>query len=137
MNIRYPFLFGMANLLAGAFLVVATFAWTMSTTVDLGFAVSIGVLVFSLALTFAASRSEITGERVGEMAIGGLTAGVAAWTIVATQVFSTGLAHWLVFASGLAHITLAVASLALHEISTERVVHHLEVTQDRHQARAL
>jgi hypothetical protein len=134
MNIRYPFLLGMANLLAGAFLVISTFAWPAATTVTLGFAVSIGVLSFSLALTYAGFRSEIGGERGGVMALGLLTGAVAAWTIVATQVFATGVAHWLVFASGLAHVTLSVASLALHEISTERVVHHLEVGQAHHPA---
>jgi hypothetical protein len=132
MNIRYPFLLGMANLLAGAFLVVATFAWPASTTVDLGFAVSIGVVVFSLGLTAAALRGDVGWERSGVMAIGGLTALVASWTIVATQVFASGPAHWLVFASGLAHVGLSVASLALHELSTERVVHHLEIRQERH-----
>ncbi len=131
MRRTYPFLIGMANLLAGAFMVIATFAWTAGTAVDLGFAISIALVVFGLTMTLLGARGYASAERIAVTVLGGLTTLVAAWTIVATQVFATGPARWLVFASGLAHVAISAASLVVHEVSTERVVHHLEVSRER------
>ena len=49
MRSRYPFL-AMANLLAGGFLVVAVFAFTAAVAVWLGFAISIPLALFGLAM---------------------------------------------------------------------------------------
>jgi hypothetical protein len=127
----FPFLVGMANLLAGGLLVLATFAWSSQTAVDIGFALSIALVAFGLSMTWLGYRATSGGEQIGVAVLGALTAAVAAWTIIATQVYAVGTAHWLVFASGLAHVGLAAASLMLHEISTERVVHQLEVSRER------
>ncbi len=131
MKIRFPFLLGTVNLIAGAFLAVATFAWAPSTVVGLGFAVSIGVAATSALLVLAGLRSRMSAERAGAIGAGAIGIGVAAWTIVETQVFANGLAHWLVFAAGLAYAGLALIDLLTHEISTERVVHHLDVSRER------
>ena len=58
-----------------------------------------------------------------------LTCVIATWTIVATLVFPTAAARWLVFASACAHVALSMASLVIREVTTERVVHHLEVSE--------
>jgi len=123
---RYPFL-SMGNLLGGGFLVVAVFAWAASTAAWLGFAVSISLLFFGLAIAVAALRGVGVGERLGVTTLGMMTAVIASWTIIASLVFAPSTAIWLIFASACAHVALSMASLVIREITTERVVHHLEV----------
>ncbi len=125
---RYPFL-AMINLLAGGFLVAAVFAFDATTAVWLGFAVSIPLVPLGLCVASMAIRGAAGGERLGVTVLGTLTCLVAGWTIVATLVFPTSVALWLVFASACAHVALSMASLVIREVSTERVVHHLEVTE--------
>ncbi len=125
---RYPFL-AMANLLGGGFLIVAVFAFTVTTAVWLGFAVSIPLVVFGLAMVFSAARGPAGGERFGVVTLGTLTFLVASWTIVASLVFAPTVARWLIFASACAHVALSMTSLVIREVSTERVVHHLEVRE--------
>ncbi len=126
---RYPFL-AMANLLGGGFLVVAVFAWAASVTAWLGFAVSIPLLMFGLAMTFSALRGGAgLSERIGVTALGAITALIATWTIIASLVFAPSTARWLIFASAIAHVALSMASLVIREITTERVVHHLELRE--------
>jgi hypothetical protein len=124
---RYPFL-AMGNLLGGGFLVVAVFAWAPTTAAWLGFAVSIPLLVFGLAIAHSTLRGGAAiGERVGVTALGLSTAVIATWTIIASLVFAPSTARWLIFASACAYVTLSMASLVIREITTERVVHHLEL----------
>lgn len=124
MGLRYVFL-AIVNLVAGGFLVVSTYGFTTDTAVSLGFAVSIGVAVIGLAMVYLAVRGE---RKIGPGVLGALTALLAAWTIVATAgTFPDDTARWLVFASGLGHVGLSLISLIVHELTTERIVHHLEV----------
>jgi hypothetical protein len=123
---RYPFL-AMGNLLGGGFLIVAMFAFAVTTAVWLGFAISIPLVLFGLAMAYSAARGLGSGERVGVTTLGTLTFLVASWTIVASLVFASPTARWLIFASACAHVALSMASLVIREITTERVVHHLEV----------
>lgn len=46
-------------------------------------------------------------------------------------VFGGATSRWLSFADGCAMLALAVVGLVLHELSTERVVHSLEVIDSR------
>jgi hypothetical protein len=117
----------MANLLGGGFLVVAVFAFSTTVAVALGFAVSIPLALFGLAMAILAMRGPGSGERLGVASLGGLTFLVAAWTIVASLVFVPATARWLILASACAHVALSMTSLVIREVSTERVVHHLEV----------
>jgi hypothetical protein len=125
---RYPFL-AMGNLLGGGFLIVAVFAWAATTAAWLGFAVSIALLVFGLAMAVAAVRRSGGAERIGVAAIGALTFVIASWTVIASLVFVPSTARWLIFASACAHVALSMASLVIREVTTERVVHHLEVRE--------
>lgn len=125
---RYPFL-AMGNLLGGGFLVVAVFAFTVTTAVWLGFAVSIPLVGFGLAIAYSAARGVGGGERIGVTMLGALTFVVASWTIIASLVFAPAIALWLIFASACAHVALSMTSLAIREVTTERVVHHLEVDE--------
>ena len=125
---KYPFL-AMGNLLGGGFLVVAVFAWAPATVAWLGFAVSVPLVLFGPAMAYSALRggAAAAGERVGVTMLGLITSVIAGWTIVASLVFVPTTARWLIFASACAHVTVSMASLLIREITTERVVHHLEV----------
>jgi hypothetical protein len=124
---RYPFL-AMGNLLGGGFLVVAVFAWAATTAAWLGFAVSIPLLLFGLAIAYSAlRRGAAAGERIGVSTLGLITAVIGGWTVIASLVFAPPTARWLIFASACAHVTISMVSLVIREITTERVVHHLEV----------
>jgi hypothetical protein len=126
---RYPFL-AMGNLLGGGFLVVAVFGWAATTAVWLGFAVSIPLALFGLTMAVLAARGGASsGERFGVSALGALTCIIASWTIIAALVFAPTTARWLIFASACAHVALSMASLVIREVTTERVVHHLEVRE--------
>jgi hypothetical protein len=127
---KYPFL-AMANLLGGGFLIVAVFAFAATTAAWLGFAVSIPLLLLGLAIAYSALRGgAAAGEKVGVSTLGLITAVIAAWTIIASLVFAPSTARWLIFASACAHVMLSMASLVIREITTERVVHHLEVERE-------
>ena len=54
-------------------------------------------------------------------------AAVAAWEVVQTSVFPAYVSRWLTFSNGLVVAVLASAGLVAHELSSERVIHVLEV----------
>jgi uncharacterized membrane protein len=116
MGLLYPLL-ALLNLFAGGFLVVATYAFDPATTTHIGFGVSIGVVVISLGMAYyawAIDNDEILTT------LSGLTAALAAWTVIATTTFEPTTAQWMVFSSGIAHMVLAAASLLAHEASVQR-----------------
>jgi hypothetical protein len=123
---RYPFL-AMGNLLGGGFLVVAVFAFAATAAAWLGFAVSIPLVLSGLAIAYSAARGIGSGERIGVTVLGALTFIIASWTIIASLVFAPATARWLIFASACAYVALSMASMVIREVTTERVVHHLEV----------
>jgi hypothetical protein len=120
MSIRY--LSNLALAVAAGFLVVATQAFTAPTAAALTFAIASGVTIVGLYM--AAARSTIA-QRV----IGALVSVLGAWTIVASLVFVPATAVTLGFASALGFVALGVIGLTAHELTTERVVHSLEVEQ--------
>ena len=120
MGVLYVVL-ALVNMLAGGFLVTSTYGFDPGTTTDLGFAISIAVLLFGVAMGVVGYRSRKKVERVGLGLLGYATAGLATWTIIATQVFATTTAQWMVFASGIGHIVLAVAGIITLEGTSNRV----------------
>lgn len=118
MRIRY--LSNLVLALLAGFLVVATQAFALPAVKWLTFAIAIGAAVISLGTGVA--RIPLT-QRV----ISAVAAVVGAWTIVASLVFSLHTVMWLGFASAVALVGLAVVGLTIHELSTERVVHSIEV----------
>ena len=57
----------------------------------------------------------------------GLLGLVGLWSLIAALAFSGPALTWLVFADAIALGVLALADLAVHEATTERIVHQLEV----------
>ena len=70
----------------------------------------------------------VFGRRLGlgSMLVGAM-ASVAAWEIIGASVFEPDVSRWLTLANGLVIAALGCAGLVMHEITTERVVHVLEV----------
>jgi hypothetical protein len=121
MSIRY--LSNLVLALVAGFLVVAKQAFSLGAVKWLTFAIAIGATVLSLGTA---------GFRVGlvQRAISAVAAVIGIWTIVESLVFSLHTVMWLGFASALALVGLAVVGLTVHEFSTERVVHSLEIEQE-------
>ena len=63
--------------------------------------------------------------------LGGGVAGVATWETVQAAVFEPEVGKWLTLANGLLAGTPACVGLIVHETTTERVVHVLEVVDGR------
>ena len=120
MKLSSRFLLDSLFVLAGAFLTVASMAWAANTAGWTAFGVSAGVTVLAAA---SAARTQKTSQRVGH---GALTV-VALWSLIAAVAFSGTALTWLVFADAIAVGVLALADLTVHEATTERIVHPLEV----------
>jgi hypothetical protein len=122
MSSRY--LSNLAIIVAAGFLVVVTQAFAAPAVAWLTFGIAMGVTAVSLYMV--ASAKGIT-----QLAIGGVGAALGAWTIVASLVFAPTTVLWLGFASAIAYVGLGLIGLTIHELTTERVVHSLGVTDDR------
>ena len=120
MKLSSRFLLDSLFVLAGAFLTVASMAWAANTAGWTAFGVSAGVVVLAVASAALAKKGS---RRLGH----GLIGLVALWSVVAALNFSGTALTWLVFADAIAVGVLALADLAAHEATTERIVHQLEV----------
>src|SRR3954469_12298536 len=110
MKLSYP----LTQLLgvAGAFVVVTTFAFSSSAATAIDFAISIGAALVGLAIA-----------RTTNVAIGIGTAVVGAWSILVTLgIFSGATQRWLDFAAGVAFATAGVAAGALIERAQRRAL---------------
>ena len=128
MKLSSRFLLDSLFVVAGAFLTVASMAWASGTAGWTAFGVSVGVTVLAAA---SAARTQKTSQRVGH---GALTV-VALWSLIAAVAFSGTALTWLVFADAIAVGVLALVDLAVHEATTERIVHSLEVRDPAHDGR--
>lgn len=104
----------------GAFTVVVSMTFAPSTFMWL----MLGAGILSVVL---AGGVAIRGRGNAQRALDGTIGLLGVWTIVASLVFAGSAVTWLGFASGVALVGLALIGLTLHELSTERVVHSLEV----------
>ncbi|HEY7261872.1 MAG TPA: hypothetical protein VH589_10355 [Trebonia sp.] len=120
MKLSSRFLLDILVVVAGAFLVVASMAWSAGTAGWTAFGVSAGVTVLAAASAALAKKSS---RRLGH----GLLGLVALWSLAAALAFSGTALTWLVFADAIAVGVLALADLTAHEATSERIVHQLEV----------
>lgn len=116
----------LAIAVAAAFLVVASVAFSASTTTWLAFAIAIGTCVVSAGLGYASRRD------LPAATIAGLTSVLSAWTIISSLVFSTSTAETLAFAQALGICGLALVGLTVHEVEVE---HAVSVGSDRRDTR--
>jgi hypothetical protein len=114
---------------ASAFLVVASASFASLTTIAwLAFAISIGTLVVSVGIAYG--YRDHWPAAVTAIA----TAVVSTWTIVASLVFSQPTVQNLALASSLGIVGLALVGLTANELTSERVTHSLEVSEDRRES---
>jgi hypothetical protein len=110
------------GIVAGGFLAVAAVAFSAPVAGWVGFAVFTGLTVLGAAGAIFAGRSS---ARIGH----GVLGLVSLWALIAALVFSGPVLTALVFADALAIALVALVDLTAHELTTERVVHQLEVRQ--------
>lgn len=123
MRIRYTSWLAIG--VAAAFLVVASVAFSPPAIAALALGVGIGILVVSLGIAYRYHES------IPTLVTATATALVSAWMIIASQVFSDATVQNLTLAESLAIGALALVGLTVHELSSERVVHSVEVTTNQ------
>jgi hypothetical protein len=123
MKLSARFLLDNLFLLAAAFLVVVSMAWSTGVAGWTAFGVSTGITVIAAA---SAALSRRNSTKLGH----GLVGLFALWSLVAALSFSGTVLTWLVFADAIAVGVLALADLTAHEATTEKVVHQLVVRDE-------
>jgi len=117
---RVHFMSRLSQLIGAAFLVVVSLVWTGGTLQWLFFAGGIVAILLAAA--------DAVRDNVQQRGIDALTGLVGAWMIVESLVLSGGPQKWWSFGAATALAGLAAIGLAIHEMTTERVVHELSVT---------
>lgn len=120
MKLSTRFMLDNLFVIGGAFLVAAALAFSASVAGWIGFGVFTGLTVIAGT---SAALTHNTGRKVGH----GVLGLVGLWALVAALAFSGSLLMWLVFADAIALGVIALADLAVHEATTESVVHRLEI----------
>jgi hypothetical protein len=108
------------GVVGGGFLAVAAVAFSAPAAGWVGFGVFAGLAVVGGLAAMTASRR---GARIGH----GVLGLVSVWALIAALVFSGSTLTAWVFVDALAVALVALVDLTVHEFSTERVVHELEV----------
>jgi hypothetical protein len=135
--LRSRFGLSLALAVVAGFLVVESLAFGHATAQSIGWPVGIGALVISLALSPTLRRIDRkemirlprgAGRLAAWDTFATLATLLSGWQIVQALVFSAKTAAWLTFADGCGLLGLALAALVAHELSTERVVHSLDIT---------
>jgi hypothetical protein len=98
------------------FLVVASQAFTSSTTAWIAFGIAIGILAVSCL-----AQSDVSRGRL-QRTLDGVVALVSAWTIVASVVFHGATVKWLSTGEGLALVALALTGLTYNEMREQKAV---------------
>lgn len=136
---RQRFFFNLGVVVAAVMLIVASVAGGPGAIKGVGLGIGSGGLAVSLLFMSALVHHRrfegdpelhLFGRGLGlwSMLAGGV-AGVATWEIVDAAVFGPTASRWLTLANGLLIAALGCAGLVAHEISSERVVHVLEVVE--------
>ncbi|GAB2961193.1 hypothetical protein LWP59_04230 [Amycolatopsis acidiphila] len=127
MSLNTRFGVDVLGLLAGVFLAVTAVAFTATVAGWVGFGVFTGLAVIGAAGAVFATR---LSARIGH----GVLGLVGLWSLIAALVFTSPA---LLFADALAVVLVALVDLTVHELSTERVVHQLDVRTTEPAAKAV
>lgn len=117
---RLHFISRLALLLVAGFLVVASQVWTGGTLEWL--------FIVAGAVMIALAAAGLSGTNAQQRALDGFLGLFGAWTVVEAIVFDGANLKWFSFGTAIVAAGLAVVGLLIHELTTERVVHELSVT---------
>jgi peptidoglycan/LPS O-acetylase OafA/YrhL len=117
---RIEFFSRLALLVVAAIMVVATQVWATDTLQWVFIAGGLVMLVLAAAPGGAGTRRQ--------RMLSAVVAVVGIWAIVQAAIFQGDTMMWVSFGTAVAGGLLAIAGLIDHEMSTERVVHELQVT---------
>jgi hypothetical protein len=119
---RLHFISRLALLLVGAFLVVASqeAIWVGDTLK--------WMFIAGGAVAIAFVAADAIHDNIAQRSLDLLTALVGAWMIVGVLTLNRPDIKWWMFGAAAALAGLSAIGLAIHEMSTERVVHELSVT---------
>lgn len=120
MKLSSRFALDVLFVLGGAFLAIAAMSFTAPVAGWVAFGVSTGLAVIAAA-SVAAAR--LSGRKIGH----GLVGAAGLWSLIAALIFAGPALTWLVFADAIGLGVLALVDLTAHELTTESVVHRLEV----------
>lgn len=135
---RQCFFFNLGALAAAVLLIVASVAFGHAVK---GVGLGIGAAGSALSLLFVgvwahrrrpAGHPELWlfGRGLGLWStLAGVIASVAIWEIIDSAVFVPDVSRWLTLANGLLIAALACAGLVAYVMSTERVIHVIEVVE--------
>jgi hypothetical protein len=123
--------------LAGAFIVAGTFIWPHATPelsprwLAFGVAAVAGAIGLGLLLDglVDAQRTNMTPARTTDILLTTASAAAAAALIVLTAAHGIGNLRWWTFGLGAGLVGASLMASIVHELSTERVRHELEVAQ--------
>ena len=109
MSIRYRIAMLVLGV-AGAFVIVSTYAFARGTANAIDFAIAIGATAVGAGAVLAARTR-------GQRGVALTTTAVGAWTILVTAgIFAGSTQRWLTFAAGCAVASLAVLVSAAHDL---------------------
>ena len=125
--------------LAGAFIVASTFIWPHATPelsprwLAFGVAAVAGAIGLGLLLDglVDVQRTNLTLARTTEILLTTASVAAAAALIVLTAAQGIGNLRWWTFGLGAGLVGASLIASIVHEVSTERVRHELEVAQTR------
>jgi hypothetical protein len=130
---RVSFFFSLGALGTAFLLILASVAFGPASASDIGLGLGICAWIISLWFTLAAMHVRewhVGGRRLSVWStLAGLIAAVAAWETIQAAVFLPSVSRWLTLANGLVLGGLGCTGLIVHEVTTERVVHVLEVVE--------
>lgn len=121
MKLSSRYALDIAFLLGGAFLAVCAMTFSAPLVGWVGFGVAAGISVIAAGSAILARNR---GRRLGH----GVIAIIGLWSLSAALIFAGTALTWLVFANAVLLGIAAIGDLTAHEVSTEDVVHRLEVT---------
>jgi hypothetical protein len=119
---RLHFISRLALLITGSFLVVASqeSVWSGHTLK--------WMFIAGGAVAIATALIDSVPDSAAQRGLNALTALVGAWMVVEVLTLNQGDIKWWSFGSAAAIAAISAIGLAVHEMSTERVVHELRVT---------
>jgi hypothetical protein len=136
---RKRFVFNLGLLGAAALLVSAALAFGPGAVFGVGLGIGIAGLLGSLSFLAAivhhrrlpgARELRLCGYAIDAWSLlGGLVVGVALWETIQSAVFAAPIAKWLTLGNGLLAGGFGCVGLVLHELTTERVIHVLQVVE--------